>query len=125
MALPPNQTLEKWKATHNATNKVPSTKQRRLQSLLNEVDPTGSFRLDGETEEIVLYLIEHFMTSVATHAAQMARHRGSTAIEHSDVAFTLLKQWNMAVPAVGPPPGGGSGSGGGGGGKKGIKRKSR
>lgn len=103
MALPPNQTLDKWKQAHNASGgPIASTKQRRLQALLDEVDPSGSFRLDGEAEEIVLYLIEQFMTSVATHSAQLARHRGASAIEHSDVAFTLLKQWNMAVPAIGP-----------------------
>lgn len=125
MALPPNQTLDKWKQAHNTSGgPVASTKQRRLQALLDEVDPSGTFRLDGEAEEIVLYLIEQFMTSVATHSAQLARHRGATAIEHSDVAFTLLKQWNMAVPAIGTSASRGGG-GGGGGGKKGAKRKSR
>ena len=46
---------------------------RRLQTLLSEVD--GSFRLDDEAAEVVLHLVEDFMNSVATHAAQLARHR--------------------------------------------------
>lgn len=113
-------------ATHNQQQLLAS---RRLQSLLSEVDP--SYTLDEEAAEVVLHLVEEFMSSVATHAAQVARHRGAQAIEHRDVAFTLLKQWNMAVPAVVPSTpgqgagegGSGGGGGGGGGGKKGVKRK--
>lgn len=103
---------------------------------MNDVD--ANYVLDEEAAEIVLHLVEEFAGSVARAAAAAARHRGGAAIEHRDVAFALLKQWNMAVPAVGAGAaasgvgsgaaaggGGGGAAGGGGGGKKGVggKRK--
>jgi transcription initiation factor TFIID subunit TAF12 len=127
MALPHNSSLQQWKDQRPPAANSIDTKQKRLQALLAEVDP--SYTLDEEASELVLPLVEDFMHNVATHAAQVARHRGAQAIEHSDVAFTLLKQWNMAVPAVVPATSSqaaeGRGGGGGGGGKKGTKRKGR
>lgn len=91
-----------------------------------------SFALHEEAAEIILQLVEEFASSVAKAAATAARHRGSPAIEQKDVAFALLKQWNMAVPAVGVGVGGwgggdadGGGSVAGGGGKKGGGKRKR
>ncbi len=126
MAQPPNQSLNQWKESRPPAANAIDTRQKRLQTLLAEVDP--SYTLDEEASELVLHLVEDFMNNVATHAAQVARHRGAQAIEHSDVAFTLLKQWNMAVPAVVPAASAQASEGrggGGGGGKKGTKRKGR
>lgn len=40
---------------------------------MREVDP--NFRLSAQASEVVLHLVETFMTKVAERAAQVARHR--------------------------------------------------
>lgn len=70
-----------------------------LQELLKEFAPGESF--EPEVEEMLLEITDDFVDNVLEHAARLARHRGSEAVEPKDVLLHLERQWDMHIPGYG------------------------
>ena len=70
-----------------------------LQELLKEFAPGESF--EPEVEEMLLEITDDFVDNVLEHAARLARHRGSEAVEPKDVLLHLERQGDMHIPGYG------------------------
>jgi transcription initiation factor TFIID subunit 12 len=72
----------------------------RLQELVTEIDP--SEQLDEDVEDYLLEMTDDFIERLVTNSCQVAKHRGSHALEVKDVQLILEKYYNMTVPGFGP-----------------------
>ncbi|CAG0897068.1 unnamed protein product [Cyprideis torosa] len=71
----------------------------RLQELVKEVD--SNEQLDEEVEDALLSTADMFIDSVVDSACRLAKHRGSSCLEASDLQFVLEHQWGMWLPGFG------------------------
>lgn len=74
--------------------------KQRLQELVTEIDP--SEQLDEDVEDYLLQMTDDFIEKLVTDSCQVARHRGSSALEVKDIQLILEKYYNMIVPGFGP-----------------------
>lgn len=111
--MPPIKTVAQYRATHEPFNPPLEPEPRevklfgnthgpRLNSLLKEVDPR--FTLQPDTEDLLLQLVDDFVSSVTTHAMQLAKHRNSDVLETGDIQLCLRKEWGMPWLGIHPPP---------------------
>ena len=70
----------------NASNSQVLTK-RKLQDLLNEIDPTET--MDEDVEETLLQLADDFIENVINSSCQIAKHRKSSTLEVKDMQLHL------------------------------------
>ncbi|XP_047128927.1 transcription initiation factor TFIID subunit 12 isoform X1 [Hydra vulgaris] len=73
--------------------------KRKLQDLLNEIDPTET--MDEDVEETLLQLADDFIENVINSSCQIAKHRKSTTLEVKDMQLHLDRNWNMWIPGFG------------------------
>lgn len=75
----------------------------RLRELLTSISPYHT--LDKSVQDALVDIADEFVDSVTAFSCQLARHRGSHALETKDLALHLEKNWGIRVPgfsAVGP-----------------------
>ncbi|XP_028409626.1 transcription initiation factor TFIID subunit 12-like isoform X2 [Dendronephthya gigantea] len=98
---------ESLKAPISAAPKMAQTSQepqtvlsrKRLQELLQEIDPRAT--LDEDVEDILLQIADDFIESVVNSSCQIAKHRKSNVLEVRDIQMHLERNWNMWVPGYG------------------------
>jgi len=72
---------------------------KRLQDLVNEVDPNE--QLDEDVEEVLLDIADEFIEDVVSSACAIAKHRNSTSLEVDDVKLYLERKYKIWVPGFG------------------------
>lgn len=72
---------------------------KRLQDLVNEVDPNE--QLDEDVEEVLLDIADEFIESVVSSACAIAKHRNSTSLEVDDVKLYLERKYKIWIPGFG------------------------
>lgn len=73
--------------------------KKRLQDLVNEVDPEE--QLDEDVEEILLDIADEFIENVVSSACAIAKHRNSTTLEVEDVKLYLERKYKIWIPGFG------------------------
>lgn len=71
----------------------------KLQSLMREVD--GRAELTEEAEDVMLEIVDDFITSVTEMGCMLAKHRKSATLEAKDLQYHLRRHWGIDVPGVG------------------------
>lgn len=72
---------------------------KRLQDLVNEVDPDE--QLDEDVEEVLLDIADEFIENVVSSACAIAKHRNSTSLEVDDVKLYLERKYKIWIPGFG------------------------
>lgn len=72
---------------------------KRLQDLVNEVDPDE--QLDEDVEEVLLDIADDFIEDVVSSACAIAKHRGSSSLEVDDVKLYLERKYKIWIPGFG------------------------
>lgn len=72
---------------------------KRLQDLVNEVDPDE--QLDEDVEQVLLDIADEFIENVVSSACAIAKHRKSTSLEVDDVKLYLERKYKMWIPGFG------------------------
>lgn len=78
---------------------APTMEPKRLQDLVNEVDPDE--QLDEDVEEVLLDIADEFIESVVSSACAIAKHRNSTSLEVDDVKLYLERKYKIWIPGFG------------------------
>lgn len=63
--------------------------KNRLQDLVKEIDPCE--QLDDEVEDLLLQMVDDFVTSTVSSACVFAKHRNASTVEAKDVQLYLGK----------------------------------
>uniref|UniRef100_A0A6G1SBA2 Transcription initiation factor TFIID subunit 12 n=1 Tax=Aceria tosichella TaxID=561515 RepID=A0A6G1SBA2_9ACAR len=77
----------------------PPIEPKRLQDLVNEVDPDE--QLDEDVEEVLLNIGEDFIDAVVSSACEIAKHRNSNTLEVGDVRLCLERKYKIWIPGFG------------------------
>lgn len=72
---------------------------KRLQDLVNEVDPDE--QLDEDVEEVLLDIADEFIENVVSSACSIAKHRQSNTLEVDDVRLFLERKYKIWIPGFG------------------------
>lgn len=72
---------------------------KRLQDLVNEVDPNE--QLDEDVEDVLLDIADEFIENVVSSACAIAKHRNSTSLEVDDVKLYLERKYKIWIPGFG------------------------
>ena len=72
---------------------------KRLQDLVNEVDPDE--QLDEDVEEVLLDIADEFIENVVSSACAIAKHRNSNTLEIDDVKLYLERKYKIWIPGFG------------------------
>lgn len=72
---------------------------KRLQDLVNEVDPDE--QLDEDVEEVLLDIADEFIENVVSSACAIAKHRNSKSLEVEDVKLYLERKYKIWIPGFG------------------------
>lgn len=73
--------------------------KKRLQDLVNEIDP--NLQLDDDLEEMLMKVLSDFVDEAVASSCVLAQHRKSNTLEVKDLKLHLEKQWNIFVPGFG------------------------
>ena len=73
--------------------------RERLQAMMREVD--GRAELTEEAEDVLLEIVDDFVTSVTEMGCMLAKHRGGDALEAKDLQYHLRRHWGIDIPGVG------------------------
>ncbi|KAG9510988.1 Transcription initiation factor TFIID subunit 12, partial [Fragariocoptes setiger] len=82
-------------------NNIPALDKRRLQELVDEIDPDE--RLDEDVEDSLLEIADDFIENVTTSACRLALHRKSTSLSVEDIQMVLEKNFKIHIPGFGKP----------------------
>lgn len=66
----------------------------RLQDLVKEIDPCE--QLDDEVEDLLLQMVDDFVSSTVSSACIFAKHRNANTVEVKDVHLYLGKHVHCA-----------------------------
>nr|CAG8530001.1 15852_t:CDS:2 [Entrophospora candida] len=80
----------------NIDNNRPIVAKRKIQELVEQIDPRE--RLEPEVEDMLLDIADEFITTVATFACRLAKHRKSDTLEVKDLQLHLERNWNIRIP---------------------------
>ncbi|XP_046849169.1 transcription initiation factor TFIID subunit 12-like isoform X2 [Xenia sp. Carnegie-2017] len=83
----------------NAAEPQSVLSRKRLQDLLQEIDPRAT--LDEDVEDVLLQIADDFIESVVSASCQIAKHRQSNTLEARDIQMHLERNWNMWIPGYG------------------------
>ena len=78
---------------------IPPIEPKRLQDLVNEVDPDE--QLDEDVEEVLLDIADDFIENVVSSACAIAKHRNSNTLEVDDVKLYLERKYKIWIPGFG------------------------
>ena len=84
------------------TTEVLKTSIHQLKRVMKEVDPSGSIELEAEVEFALLHLLDDFVYRITQSAVLCADHRGSDALEVSDLKLSLEMDHQISVPGYQP-----------------------
>lgn len=70
--------------------------KKRLQDLVNEIDP--NLQLEDELEEMLMKVLSDFVDEAVSSSCALAQHRKSNILEVKDLKMHLQKQWKIFVP---------------------------
>jgi transcription initiation factor TFIID subunit 12 len=77
--------------------------KEHLLHVVRDVDPDAT--LDDEAGELLMLMANEFIEGVIDGSARLAKHRNASAVDTSDVALFLDKQWQMKIPGFGEQSG--------------------
>ena len=84
------------------TSAVLKTSVQQLKRVMKEVDPNGDVELEAEVEFALLHLLDDFVYRVTQSAVLCADHRGSNALEVTDLKLALEMDHQISVPGYHP-----------------------
>jgi len=70
--------------------------KKRLQDLVNEIDP--NLQLDEDLEEMMMKVLSDFVDEAVSSSCVLAQHRKSNTLEVKDLKMHLEKQYKIFVP---------------------------
>ena len=73
-----------------------------FERVMKEVDPNGDVELEAEVEFALLHLLDDFVYRVTQSAVLCADHRGSNALEVTDLKLALEMDHQISVPGYHP-----------------------
>lgn len=85
--------------SNNMATEPPTIEPRRLQDLVNEVDPDE--QLDEDVEEVLLDIADDFIENVVSSACAIAKHRNSSTLDVGDVKLYLERKYKIWIPGYG------------------------
>nr|CCA15049.1 conserved hypothetical protein [Albugo laibachii Nc14] len=97
-----NATSSSWRlgtSTPTTTTKALSS-NKQLGELLRSIEPR--FCYQPAVEELLLEMADQFVNDVVQLSSQLARHRGSSVLEGSDLQFHLAKSYGISLTGYFP-----------------------